>query len=38
MGREKPLSDFEKGQIKGYIEPDLKHCVIARKSVEVKTL
>jgi len=24
MGRGKPLSDFEKGQIKGYIESGLK--------------
>jgi len=31
MGRGKPLSDFEKGQIKGYIESGLKQCVIAKK-------
>nr|AAM11284.1 RH50880p [Drosophila melanogaster] len=31
MGREKPLSDFEKVQIKGYIESGLKHFIIAKK-------
>jgi len=31
MSREKPLSDFENGQIIGYIESGLKHCVIAKK-------
>lgn len=31
MGRGKPLTDFEKGQIKGYIESGLKHYEIAKK-------